>query len=1221
MPEEEFAKPEPPVAGGGIFQGLKNLYYSLEDKYYGVLDKINEKIPIYKIIDPIDEVVPSFLLLIILLILLLLGSLVLLFFLFFVLPGAKAGFLVVDEEMNFIPNVEVTVGYDGKLETITADAFGEFEITVRDRNVLVEVDKEGFKQYSKLFEVKIDETNYIILEEAVPESRTIQFRIQNQQAEVIEEAIDLEFSCTGSPKPNDRHIDAGANAGEFDLEVFLSCRTLTTYVKNVAGYKDKRVTRDVATTSTIRIILEAEPIYGQLSVLVRDAVSGDEIEEAGLKVYRVHSPNDILDKQGSTDATGTKLFRDIPAGTYYVRAEKEGYETETSNETDVVVDQKTDIEIELNPLDGIAKKILLKFVDKDTTTSIQGVTVTLFENDSELTETDTLSDGIAEFRNLSEGSEYSIVASHSDYVTKVVEDLPLIEVTDDSETIVEMEKATTSNSGTVEVEVKNYVGNTVSGASVYLYNTNYDFFVGKGSTNGDGLRIFANMPPGSYYAYATKADADGNSSVEELTAGETLRLNVVLTFGEGGLLVKVFDSAGEKIEGAKAEFYDSVTDEKLAEETTDADGKTPAVSFKINKSPYIVVKKAGYFPTITPEQEIQLRKTRTVEVILERDDAFDEFGIELVNVLKENGRIADRLDDDKIFLFEFRLKIPDNNFSDVASVIRAGLQENLEAEDSVIVIKDVQKSIASVNFSGCYDEADDYADCNVTDGDAKQIILDYGDLNRGVYQFIVETYIKEVDDDREPSTYIEMRYGAKGEKEGEEIVKGLYVWRNAIGPIVPEIFFDITLEDPRQELYSEIVSVGEEPVLILSERDYTLHYKIHNQTEEEFDNVNLTIINNNDALSLTSPDQLTIGQFEPGLMVDGSVGFSTPIPSDLTKLTFALNIDRPDNNTTVQFIVSALVGLEIKLIPPELMPGQINNVIAVVKDIASGDRMSGATINVYLEEPDRNVHLPTMTSRDDGKTNNNGQYTLIFPSEEPFVAYWVTAEKVGYIIGRKKIIVGQGPTLISNVLECVEIDNNKLYVSRDDLTKFEITNNDCGESVEILLTSCVEGTAYCNAGASDIQITSSKEFVLANGKTETVNIDTAEYLGVHPVFVQARLAGDVLWNLTDIVHIFITPDSAGYLNCLEIEEDKYIYDVFHREESGTIINKCYTGRDDEKYININLNDGGDIFLSYVIASISESGEIKYVDFNILNMGVHGEKYILMTIEDYVKGGG
>jgi len=51
-----------------VLDGLKDFYFGLEDGYYAFLDKLQEHIPIYSIVDPIDKVIPSFLLLLILII-------------------------------------------------------------------------------------------------------------------------------------------------------------------------------------------------------------------------------------------------------------------------------------------------------------------------------------------------------------------------------------------------------------------------------------------------------------------------------------------------------------------------------------------------------------------------------------------------------------------------------------------------------------------------------------------------------------------------------------------------------------------------------------------------------------------------------------------------------------------------------------------------------------------------------------------------------------------------------------------------------------------------------------------------------------------------------------------------------------------------------------------------------------------------------------------------
>ena len=45
--------------------GLRDFYYSLENKYYGLLDKLDKNgIKVYKVVDPIDKVIPSFVLVI-----------------------------------------------------------------------------------------------------------------------------------------------------------------------------------------------------------------------------------------------------------------------------------------------------------------------------------------------------------------------------------------------------------------------------------------------------------------------------------------------------------------------------------------------------------------------------------------------------------------------------------------------------------------------------------------------------------------------------------------------------------------------------------------------------------------------------------------------------------------------------------------------------------------------------------------------------------------------------------------------------------------------------------------------------------------------------------------------------------------------------------------------------------------------------------------------------
>ena len=87
--------------------GIKEIYYSLEEKWYAVLDKIDAHLPIYKIIDPIDSIIPSFILfLVIVLLLIAFGA-------FFLLGSNQlfdAKFTIVSNDGKPVYDTLITIG-------------------------------------------------------------------------------------------------------------------------------------------------------------------------------------------------------------------------------------------------------------------------------------------------------------------------------------------------------------------------------------------------------------------------------------------------------------------------------------------------------------------------------------------------------------------------------------------------------------------------------------------------------------------------------------------------------------------------------------------------------------------------------------------------------------------------------------------------------------------------------------------------------------------------------------------------------------------------------------------------------------------------------------------------------------------------------------------------------------------------------------------------------
>jgi len=119
----------------GLFEPIKGVYYFFEDKWYGFLDVIAKKIPVYKIIDPIDRIIPSFLLFLFIILVLFLGGL---YFVNFS-ESMQYSFLVVDSKTKLgiggagllgqINGIEFEIFTD---ESGSARAYASSSYSIRD---------------------------------------------------------------------------------------------------------------------------------------------------------------------------------------------------------------------------------------------------------------------------------------------------------------------------------------------------------------------------------------------------------------------------------------------------------------------------------------------------------------------------------------------------------------------------------------------------------------------------------------------------------------------------------------------------------------------------------------------------------------------------------------------------------------------------------------------------------------------------------------------------------------------------------------------------------------------------------------------------------------------------------------------------------------------------------------------------------------------------------
>ena len=177
------------IASGGLLDQVKTVYFAFEDEYYKILDRINEKVPIYKVVDPIDKFIPSFLLLLLLIFFLLTGFLLLSLGVFFTAP---AKFIVVDSSGNPIGAAEVSFSSDGFSTLKITDDYGEFELDYQGENVNVSSEKDKYEPYSDVFPIIEPGKTYTIeLDDLAPKIVKVNFELKDSGSKA---AISLSVS-------------------------------------------------------------------------------------------------------------------------------------------------------------------------------------------------------------------------------------------------------------------------------------------------------------------------------------------------------------------------------------------------------------------------------------------------------------------------------------------------------------------------------------------------------------------------------------------------------------------------------------------------------------------------------------------------------------------------------------------------------------------------------------------------------------------------------------------------------------------------------------------------------------------------------------------------------------------------------------------------------------------------------------------------------------------
>ncbi|HPM86287.1 MAG TPA: carboxypeptidase-like regulatory domain-containing protein [archaeon] len=484
--------------------GLKDFYYSLEEKWYGFWDKIDTHIPVYKILDPIDAIIPSLILFLVLILLLLA------FGTFFFLSSNQvyeAKFTIISNTnepiFDSLITAEIFEGSNFSKElTARTDASGEiiFSEIKKGSEVSFKINlNKGTYEGSFLVNENLDERIKLNAPpiKLSPVTKKIYARLATGQT--LTQDVELNFSCEGSNTLTPTPSSATTSGEEIQVTEPVGC------ILKATINDSKYVPKSYYINSTIfdLFIEKPEPPTAKLTVKLREG--GHTVGE---KSFKVKATGDMI--YDSTTSSASEAIMNITAGEYVLTI------TDPSGDYGLVtrnINVQKDTEIVIEVSREVKSRVTINVKDDSTKRAISDAIINVKNSSGkEIYSTTTNEDGVALVTFIDLG-EYTFSAKKlGDTNGGYFSSSATMTISTDANLTLELEKITNSNLGKVKVIVKDQDNLPVMNARVMLKYTENEGIVelmqekNYSLTDLNGETTFlAGKVTGTVYAYAIKS--------------------------------------------------------------------------------------------------------------------------------------------------------------------------------------------------------------------------------------------------------------------------------------------------------------------------------------------------------------------------------------------------------------------------------------------------------------------------------------------------------------------------------------------------------------------------------------------------------------------------------------------------------------------------------------------------------------------------------------------
>jgi len=1049
--------------------GLKEIYESVEDKYYGIIEKINNP-TLTKLVDSIDNIVPSFAVISLIVILLIAAAII-----FVIMPLMEENYSfsiqVKNEQGKTLNDINTSIFFDGTEKTFVTDSEGLIELKAKKgTKIKIEIQESRYENYSKEFTLEENEkTIEVELKEVAEQgitTKTLRFKDKSGKY-ITGKEITIELSCRNSSvKPNPSIIKDTDKDGEIkDIYIPKNCDRLVVDSVEVTGYENWYGTLDstsaIETIILEEIIIEFEAL-GDLKVIVQNE------EEELLNEIKVSlmQGNSVI--RNEYTSYGIAEFTGVKTGYYDLLIEDSGVEYETKKVYSVEIENQEVTEETIEMKRNLKGTLKITVIDETTNALIANARVVV-ENDLNevIGDKDTGEEPETVEFALFEDTELTVKVSAEDYLPTIIK----LEEMPEEEIIIELEKITSENSGKLKITLVDEDEKAVANARILLKDKEGSilneypekFSDAKGEVNYKGLK------EGIYYAYAEKYPASALSEEFEIILTEETEITLTMIVGKAIIELKTIDRYGEAIPNTRVKVK-SIDEEK--EYTLDSEG-TASIEIKADKRVYFEFYDPNNKFALYRTKEYQLLpKNYFIQATMQDQISGESLFVELKGIYL-NGEKQETLVGGTKYKAILELFIPTNeNYSTAGIHFRTGNDENPFLENDISWIEKINvpkaAKIKGKTWNPKKGQTIDFdSDNSVSyNGKAKWVNIVWTDAEPGVYETEIELMIKDEATENDEITISYRAWGQArdyyyypadnelGSSSGNSTKQGLYA----------EVFqqkFNIVEEPPLceennlcmtgQQLYDKT----EEPFLIQKKLPfeaktngvYEYHFKIINESQSVYDepeawikliddtgnetqNAEITYyeiktsegnskINNQ--MNSAATQGISIGFFGRQSVIEGKIGIKTKTAGKIyVNVAMYEKVSGGSNeifNNEKETGIKIKTGKELQIeIQPEIIPAYVETPIKITVKDGKGIEVEKVIVTLsVLGAGNTKTIISTRT------TNRFGETQLTVPILEPKTKIEFKAKKFEYEETTKEVILSDtvfevSPKTISETL-------------------------------------------------------------------------------------------------------------------------------------------------------------------------------------------------------------